>query len=1072
MAQSEYTELRDSDWNSLRRALRRFNERLSELEGFSGTTTRRASLKLDGNNLLNGPKNQVKAAADEFITRDYLGSDQAANLVGTGDADVPNAPDTVVTASRDPSGMVRLTLTAARPTENHKSCKQTQFQLSKSPDSAMADPFYNQLGPVPFTDTYMTTAITEFFYRARTLNSVGWSAWSEIGRVSTEGDLIGSDSDVPTAPVNVTLKADDVDPSISGKELILEWDPPTTNAATITSFLLEVDTNPDFPDDVVLSTSNTGEATRGSYIFTSPGGGFLNSWVGRTLRIYVDVIDGKTFRYKGKIVRVDSESQVTLDTQVRIGGTNLKYDIIVPSSEQVLLAQQVPVQSIGLVSLIPLSSHYRRVMKSLALDTYYGRVRAENSIGVGAWCDVVGPAVVDGIKVDDVQPEIRYDWNFGVVAGTFTSNSPNPGFIAWAGVKVRFRNTEYSITDGNTDKKWVFWFEADPTNLTGQDAFDTTGLGYCIALNADGIALQQWESGKIVDGSKIADGSIAKTQFASGIKPYDVLDALPETGGEGDVVFLTTDSKLYRWDVDLADWTTAVEAPDLTGQLTDDQIAEIAAAKIAGQLTDAQLAEISAAKLVGQIVDAQLAGISAVKIDGQLTDAQIAEIAAAKVSGQLTNAQLADIAAAKVTGQITGTQITDGAISTAKLQAGAVTANEITAGTITSDQIAANTITGSNIAGATISGDKIVGSTITGDKIAGTTITAANIAGTTITGDKIAGNTITGSKIAATTITGANIFGWTITGDKIAVNQIGAGHIIAGQISSSHIGAEQIVAGHIAAGQIVTEHMSAESINADRLTVGTLNGDRLIANTVNGNKILANTLDAGKIVAGSITATQIHSAGITGDRIAGTTITGSNIAGSTITADKISVVNLSAIKSDIGTITAGTITGAAIRTAATGNARVEMSGTTIAAYAANNSVIWSISNAGNWNFNEGAITSNRGDPANPDFSRLAGTLTCDGNFHTLDLSSIVPAGMRFVLLRFSGVSGASVNSYFMVANNTDSNYGNASYVYAIANNGYVGKDMLVACDANRYVKYASVTGAFSVASLTVGAYWP
>ncbi|MGB4204527.1 MAG: hypothetical protein WBJ84_02780, partial [Bacteroidales bacterium] len=50
------------------------------------------------------------------------------------------------------------------------------------------------------------------------------------------------------------------------------------------------------------------------------------------------------------------------------------------------------------------------------------------------------------------------------------------------------------------------------------------------------------------------------------------------------------------------------------------------------------------------------------------------------------------------------------------------------------------------------------------------------------------------------------------------------------------------------------------------------------------------------------------------DHIAALTITGDKIAANTITANKLSVAQLSAITADLGTITAGTVTGATIRT--------------------------------------------------------------------------------------------------------------------------------------------------------------
>jgi len=62
-----------------------------------------------------------------------------------------------------------------------------------------------------------------------------------------------------------------------------------------------------------------------------------------------------------------------------------------------------------------------------------------------------------------------------------------------------------------------------------------------------------------------------------------------------------------------------------------------------------------------------------------------------------------------------------------------------------------------------------------------------------------------------------------------------------------------------------------------------------------------------------------------------TKIDGGKIYTGTVIAAAISVAQLSAIAADLGTITAGLITGATIRTAA-GNPRVELTGTTLKVY--------------------------------------------------------------------------------------------------------------------------------------------
>ena len=106
---------------------------------------------------------------------------------------------------------------------------------------------------------------------------------------------------------------------------------------------------------------------------------------------------------------------------------------------------------------------------------------------------------------------------------------------------------------------------------------------------------------------------------------YEIVTALPTTNlFAGRMVYLTGDGKLYRNTAGtFASWTAVVASSDISGQITNAQIADLAAAKISGQLSDSQLAAIAAAKVTGQLADSQLAAISAAKVTGQLVASQL-----------------------------------------------------------------------------------------------------------------------------------------------------------------------------------------------------------------------------------------------------------------------------------------------------------------------------------------------------------------------------------------------------------------------------------------------------------------
>lgn len=112
----------------------------------------------------------------------------------------------------------------------------------------------------------------------------------------------------------------------------------------------------------------------------------------------------------------------------------------------------------------------------------------------------------------------------------------------------------------------------------------------------------------------------------------------------------------------------------------------------------------------------------------------------------------------------------------------------------------------------------------------------------------------------------------------------------------------------------------AESITTDKLAAGSITTDKLDAGAVTADKIVAGAVTTDKLDAGAVTADKIDAGAVTTDKLD---------AGA-VTADKITVSELSAIAANLGTITAGlmtavTIIGSYIATAAGTYPRCEMS---------------------------------------------------------------------------------------------------------------------------------------------------
>jgi hypothetical protein len=116
---------------------------------------------------------------------------------------------------------------------------------------------------------------------------------------------------------------------------------------------------------------------------------------------------------------------------------------------------------------------------------------------------------------------------------------------------------------------------------------------------------------------------------------------------------------------------------------------------------------------------------------------------------------------------------------------------------------------------------------------------------------------------------------------------------------------------------------------------------------------------------------------------------------------------------------------------------------------------------------ERAVSADRGDPTTHDVQ-----LTLSSTMVPLDLSSVVPVGMRMVLLRMGGtIDGAGYHSTIFrkygATNNTSANILSFNEVGAVTGN------ILCQCDDNRMVEYNCIGPHWqTLPKITVAAYWP
>jgi hypothetical protein len=264
--------------------------------------------------------------------------------------------------------------------------------------------------------------------------------------------------------------------------------------------------------------------------------------------------------------------------------------------------------------------------------------------------------------------------------------------------------------------------------------------------------------------SGIADGSVTIAKFASTLRPIEVLGSLPTTGNvTGRIVLLTGDGKLYRYDGSA--FIATVPSTDITGTLSDSQLAAIAAAKITGTIVASQIADstLTTAKFASGIepvgVVSSVPGTLSTRVIFNTTDGKayrwngtsyVSSVPAVDITGTLSNSQIADLAAAKLTGQITTTQITDSSISTAKIAAGAITAAKIAADTITANEIASGAITTAELAAGSVTTTKLTTGAVTANEIASNAIIAGKIAAGAVSATEISAGAITTSKLLVT----------------------------------------------------------------------------------------------------------------------------------------------------------------------------------------------------------------------------------------------------------------------------------------------------------------------------------
>ena len=264
-------------------------------------------------------------------------------------------------------------------------------------------------------------------------------------------------------------------------------------------------------------------------------------------------------------------------------------------------------------------------------SNYDFRVKAENLIGVSSTGTTLSNQALNG---DTTAPAVPTSTSATGGIQTITAEWSNPSDIDFKHVEVFVNTTnsipatptavvdgeEYIVTGLSGATTRYFWLKS--VDFSGNKSAATASFtGTSAVASSSDIGDNAVGSEQIADDAvgseQIADGAIDIAAFASGINPVQVVSTLPVSAAEGDMAYLTTDGKLYRYNGTA--WTVAVDGADVTsGTLPANAI-------VANSLTAGQIAAgaISTDELAANAVTAakiQAASITVDKLSGDVSE--------------------------------------------------------------------------------------------------------------------------------------------------------------------------------------------------------------------------------------------------------------------------------------------------------------------------------------------------------------------------------------------------------------------------------------------------------------------
>ncbi|MFT4258043.1 hypothetical protein [Microbacterium sp.] len=193
-----------------------------------------------------------------------------------------------------------------------------------------------------------------------------------------------------------------------------------------------------------------------------------------------------------------------------------------------------------------------------------------------------------------------------------------------------------------------------------------------------------------------------------------------------------------------------------------------------------------------------------------------------------------------------------------------------------------------------------------------------NTAGSIVLDDIVIRRRSKGELLVDGAITARTLAAGAVTAGKIAANSIGANEIVANSITGDEIAANAITASELAALSVEAGHIKANAVTADKIEAGAITTVKLAAGAVTADKIEAGAITTVKLAAGAVTANAIAADAINGKTITGALIrTAASGARTEMNTSGIRVINSSS--QELLRIGYGISTGMSIRNPGTGS---------------------------------------------------------------------------------------------------------------------------------------------------------